>query len=70
MNWCQQEEDDVLSYHIDHLKSYKLDDPEDTKNFRDTIHSIFDWGLGCGRVQEIQESAWVVEWKENGEIGS
>ncbi|KAI4098010.1 MAG: hypothetical protein L6R37_006732 [Teloschistes peruensis] len=54
VNWCQQEEDNILSYHMNHLKSYDLDNPEDSKSFRDAIHSIFDWGSGYGRVPRIE----------------
>lgn len=64
VNWCQVEED-VVSYHMNHLKSYKLDDHDDIKSFRDTVHSIFDWGLGHERVQKIEALVRAVEENES-----
>ncbi len=66
VNWCQVEEEGIDSYHMNHLKSYKLDDAVDIKSFRDTIHSIFDRGLKHDRVQKIEDLLQAVDGAENG----
>ncbi|KAL8867438.1 MAG: hypothetical protein Q9174_005666 [Haloplaca sp. 1 TL-2023] len=67
VNWCQVEEE-VNSYHMNHVRSYNVDDEVDIKSFRDTIHSIFDWGLDYERVEKIQTLVRAVE--ENETVGT
>ncbi|KAL9123535.1 MAG: hypothetical protein Q9217_007038, partial [Psora testacea] len=56
VNWCLVKPGKILHWHMHHLRSYLLNDPDYISKLRHDINNILDWGIGK-RKRKIEQLA-------------
>ena len=54
VNWIEHRPEGKI-YHMSHIKSYLMCDPDDLRAFRRHIHNVLDWGISTDRKTSLKE---------------